>query len=143
MHVCTGFHHSRKSRPISNQATEQMVPVILPIKEHRDFLHGRSPHFITLIISSFTSSVGFPAERSLLRKARSASRNSRTSSGDNSTIRFSALRRNIHLQHLDSFLPPLYPQMRIMANVRMKIFRKANTAAFQQAAVDQQTGIYE
>ncbi len=52
-------------------------------------------HLITLIISSFTSSVGFPAERSLLRKARSASRISRTSSWDSSTIRFSALRRNI------------------------------------------------
>ena len=52
-------------------------------------------HLITLMISSFTSSVGFPAERSLLRKAKSASRNSRTSLGDNSTIRFSALRRNI------------------------------------------------
>ena len=95
MRVCTGFHHSRKSRPISNQATEQTVLVIFPIKERRDFLHGRSPHFITLIISSFTSSVGFPAERSLLRKARSAPRNSRASSGDSSTIRFSALRRNI------------------------------------------------
>ena len=52
-------------------------------------------HLITLIISSFTSSVGFPAERSLLRKARSAPRNSRASSGDSSAIRFSALRRNI------------------------------------------------
>ena len=52
-------------------------------------------HLITLIISSFTSSVGFPAERSLLRKARSASRISRASSGDSSAIRFSALRRNI------------------------------------------------
>lgn len=38
-------------------------------------------HLITLIISSFTSSVGFPAKRSLLRKARSAPRNSRASSG--------------------------------------------------------------
>ena len=35
-----------------------------------------------------------------------------------------------HLQHLHSFLPPFYPQMRIMANVQMKIFRKANTAAY-------------
>ena len=52
-------------------------------------------HLITLMISSFTSSVGFPAERSLLRKAKSASRISRTSLGDNSTIRFSALWRNI------------------------------------------------
>ena len=52
-------------------------------------------HLITLIISSFTSSVGFPAERSLLRKARSASHISRASLGDSSTIRFSALRRNI------------------------------------------------
>ena len=52
-------------------------------------------HLITLIINSFTSSVGFPAERSLLRKARSAPRNSRASSGDSSTIRFSALRRSI------------------------------------------------
>ena len=42
-------------------------------------------HLITLMISSFTSSVGFPAERSLLRKARSAPRNSRASSGDSST----------------------------------------------------------
>ena len=90
MRVCTGFHHSCKSRPISNQATEQMVLVILPVKERRDFLRDRSPHFITLIISSFTSSVGFPAERSLLRKARSAPRNSRASSRDSSTIRFSA-----------------------------------------------------
>ena len=52
-------------------------------------------HLITLIISSFTSSVGFPADRSLLRKARSASRIIRASLGDSSTIRFSALRRNI------------------------------------------------
>ena len=52
-------------------------------------------HLSTLMISSFTSSVGFPAERSLLRKARSAPRNSRASSGDSSTIRVSALRRNI------------------------------------------------
>lgn len=29
----------------------------------------------------------------------------------------------------NSFLPPLYPQMRIMANVQMKTSRKANTAA--------------
>ena len=28
-----------------------------------------------------------------------------------------------------SFLPPLYPQTRIMTNVQMKIFRIANTAA--------------
>ena len=35
-----------------------------------------------------------------------------------------------HLQHLHSSLPPLYPQMLIMANVQMKIFRKANTAAY-------------
>ena len=35
-----------------------------------------------------------------------------------------------HLQHLHSFLTPLYPQMRILANVHMKIFRKANTAAY-------------
>lgn len=41
MRVCTGFHHSCKSRPISNQATEQMELVILPIKERRDFLHDR------------------------------------------------------------------------------------------------------
>ena len=34
-----------------------------------------------------------------------------------------------HLQR-HSFLPPLYPQMCIMANVQMKIFRKANTAAY-------------
>ena len=47
-----------------------------------------------------------------------------------------------HLQHLHSFLPPLYPQMRIMANVRMKIFWKANTAACWKAAVDRQIGIY-
>ena len=52
-------------------------------------------HLITLIISSFTSSADFPAERSLLRKARSAPRNSCASSGDSSAIRFSALRRNI------------------------------------------------
>jgi hypothetical protein len=31
---------------------------------------------------------------------------------------------------LHSSLPPLYPQMLIMANVQMKIFRKANTAAY-------------
>ena len=35
-----------------------------------------------------------------------------------------------YLQHLHSFLTPLYPQMRILANVQMKIFRKANTAAY-------------
>lgn len=93
MRVCTGFHHSCKSRPISNQATEQMVLVFFPIKERWIFF--MIVHLITLIISSFTSSVGFPAERSLLRKAKSASRISRTSLGDNSTIRFSALRRNI------------------------------------------------
>ena len=29
-----------KSRPISNQATEQTALVIPPIKERRDFLHG-------------------------------------------------------------------------------------------------------
>ena len=30
MRVCTGFYHSRKSRPISNQAAKQTVLVILP-----------------------------------------------------------------------------------------------------------------
>ena len=46
MRVCTGFHHSCKSRPISNQATEQTALVIPPIKERRDFLHDRSPHHL-------------------------------------------------------------------------------------------------
>ena len=41
MRICTGFHHSCKSRQISNQATEQMVLVFFPIKERRDFLHDR------------------------------------------------------------------------------------------------------
>ena len=35
-----------------------------------------------------------------------------------------------YLQHLHSCLTPLYPQMRILANVQMKIFRKANTATY-------------
>ena len=30
MRVCTGFHHSCKSRPISNQAAKQTVLVISP-----------------------------------------------------------------------------------------------------------------
>ena len=86
-------------------------------------------HLSTLIISSFTSSVGFPAERSLLRKARSASHISRTSLGGQLNHSFFCFTAK-HLQHLHSFLPPLYPQMCIMANVQMRIFRKANTAAY-------------
>ena len=33
-----------------------------------------------------------------------------------------------NIQHLHSCLTSLYPQMRIMVNVQMQIFRKANTA---------------
>lgn len=104
-----------------------MVLVFFPIKERWIFF--MIVHLITLIISSFTSSVGFPAERSLLRKARSAPRNSRASSGGQLNHSFLCFTAE-HLQHLHSSLPPLYPQMLIMANVQMKIFRKANTAAY-------------
>lgn len=123
MRVCTGFHPSRKSRPISNQATEQMVPVILPIKERRDFLHDRSPHHLDNqlihILCRFSgrkklvtkSKKRFPHQPRLVRGQL-----------NHSFLCFTAE----HLQHLHSSLPSLYPQMRIMANVQMRIFRKAN-----------------
>lgn len=126
MRVCTGFHHSCKSRPISNQATEQMELVILPIKERRDFLHDRSPHHLdnqlVHILCRFSgrkklvakSEKRFPHQPHLIM-----------GQFNNSFLCFTAK----HLQH-HSFLPPLYPQMLIMANVQMKIFRKANTAAY-------------
>ena len=122
----TGFHHSRKSRPISNQATEQTALVILPIKERRDFLHDRSPHHLDNqlihILCRFSgrkklvtkSKKRFPHQPYLVRGQL-----------NHSFLCFTAE----HLQH-HSFLPPLYPQMCIMANVQMRIFRKANTAAY-------------
>ena len=82
---------AKKAFALPEDALRDMMVVKYPLKERQDFLHDCSPHFIALIISSFTSSVGFPAERSLLRKARSAPRISRTSLEDSSTIRFSAL----------------------------------------------------
>ena len=121
-----GFHHSCKSRPISNQATEQMVPVIFPIKERRDFLHDRSPHHLddqlVHILCRLSgrkklvakSEKRFPHQPHLVM-----------GQFNNSFLCFTAE----HLQHLHSFLPPLYPQMCVMANVQMKIFQKANTAA--------------
>ena len=97
-----------------------------PIKERRDFLHDRSPHHLddqlVHILCRLSgrkklvakSEKRFPHQPHLVM-----------GQFNNSFLCFTAE----HLQHLHSFLPPLYPQMCVMANVQMKIFQKANTAA--------------
>ena len=127
MRVCTGFHDSCKSRPISNQATEQTALVIFPIKERRDFLHDRSPHHLDDQLVHILCRLS--GRKKLVAKSKKRSpQQPRLVRGqlNHSFLCFTAE----HLQHLHSSLSPLYPQMLIMANVQMKIFRKANTAAY-------------
>ena len=98
-----------------------------PIKERRDFLHDRSPHHLDNQLVHILCR--FSGRKKLVAKSKKRSpQQPRLVRGqlNHSCLCFTAE----HLQHLHSSLPPLYPQMLIMANVQMKIFRKANTAAY-------------